>query len=405
MKFSMLAGALLYLMLFTACSTQRMIDVQDQSLLSAAQNIPEQQLLDVGIVIFDPGLPQEDAQDEMILPEIRRAEARFIPVHLRNTLQQSGQWGAVRVIPKASISMGLIVNGTIIESGGETLSLHIIATDVTGKVWLDAVYNEELTDPNAYLSSVRGRSDAFQNVYIAIANDLLAIRNQQSVAQIININRVALLRFSEIITSDAFSGYMGEGENKLLQAVRMPAENDPMFIRVKRIRGRDAMLVDTIDSYYESYYNEMWASYAAWRTHHREEARTYRKMQASARNRYLLGTAAIAGAIALAVVGVDGTALLQGAMIAGGAYAIKAGYDKSQEAQINAEAIKELDESFNREVRPMTIDIEGKTIELTGSAQAQYQAWQNMLSNLYAMETGFESGQPKLLPETQLAPP
>ena len=30
---------------------------------------------------------------------VRKSEARYIPIHLRNTLQSTGQWGAVRVVP------------------------------------------------------------------------------------------------------------------------------------------------------------------------------------------------------------------------------------------------------------------------------------------------------------------
>ena len=390
--------------LMTGCSSQPVIDVEPQSLVSADKEIPDEQLLDVGIVVFDPGLAEEYDEDDLIMPEVRRAEARFIPVHLRNTLQQSGHWGAVRVIPEEIETLDLIINGIIIESDGEVLSLNIIARDATGKVWLDNIYNGELTDVEAYQGNLRGKKDAFQDVYNAIANDLLLIRKKQSAQQIQNIHRVALLRFSEDLLPDAYSGYLIEDENQELKAVRMPAENDPMFERVQRIRGREAMLIDTIDGYYDVYYSDMWDSYEAWRSSHREEVIAYRELQASARKRYALGAAAIAGAIALAVVGVDGTGLISAAMIGGGGYVIKTGYDKSQEAQINADAIKELDQSFDMEVKPQVIDIDGRTVELTGSAQAQFQTWRKMMHDLYAMETGFESPQTDEFSNRPVAP-
>ena len=390
--------------LMTGCSSQPVIDVEPQPLVSADKEIPDEQLLDVGIVVFDPGLAEEYDEDDLIMPEVRRAEARFIPVHLRNTLQQSGHWGAVRVIPEEIETLDLIINGIIIESDGEVLSLNIIARDATGKVWLDNIYNGELTDAGAYQGNLRGKKDAFQDVYNAIANDLLLIRKKQTAQQIQNIHRVALLRFSEDLLPDAYSGYLIEDENQELKAVRMPAENDPMFERVQRIRGREAMLIDTIDGYYDVYYSDMWDSYEAWRSSHREEVIAYRELQASARKRYALGAAAIAGAIALAVVGVDGTGLISAAMIGGGGYVIKTGYDKSQEAQINADAIKELDQSFDMEVKPQVIDIDGRTVELTGSAQAQFQTWRKMMHDLYAMETGFESPQTDEFSNRPVAP-
>ncbi|NOR79369.1 MAG: hypothetical protein GQ529_00825, partial [Methyloprofundus sp.] len=286
------------MILIHGCASQRTIDVEPQSLLNADRELADEQLFDVGIVVFEPGLVDDD---ELLIPEVRKAEARFIPVHLRNTLQQSGNWGAVRVIPENIETLDLIINGTILESDGEVLSLRIIARDATGKVWLNNIYKDKLTNPTASQDNLRGKKDAFQDMYNAIANDLLLIRNQQSYKQIQNIHRVALLRFAQNLAQNAFSAYVVEDKNKLLEAIRMPADNDPMFIRVQKIQAREAMLIDTIDSYYDHFYNEMWDSYAAWRNNHREEMIVYREIQKKAYTRYALGAVAIAGAVALAV--------------------------------------------------------------------------------------------------------
>ena len=67
-------------------------------LRQAELEIPAEQLLDVGVVIFDIGLPPENEDPEVedkleekgIYRDVRRAEARFFPTHLANTLQLSG---------------------------------------------------------------------------------------------------------------------------------------------------------------------------------------------------------------------------------------------------------------------------------------------------------------------------
>lgn len=385
-------------LLFSGCSTSRVVSVRQEPLISAYSEIPEERLIDIGIVIFDPGLDQGYSDDEMITPGVRKAEARFFPVHLKHTLQQSGQWGAVRVIPSELETPDVIINGKILESDGEVLSLKITARDSTGKIWLDSVYRGEVASSMAYGTIIRGKSDAFQSVYNAIANDLTRELRMKDGKQIQNIQRVSTLRFSESIMPYAFSGYIDRDTHQQLQAVRFPADDDKMFSRIQKIQGRDEMLIDTIDSYYDQFYTEMWESYGAWRANHLDEVIAYREMKASALNRYLLGAASIAGAVALAMAGVDGTSLLQGAMIAGGGYAIKTGFDKSEEAQINADAIKELDQSFDAEVQPQVIEIDGQTLELTGSARNQYQTWRKMLRELYKVETGFEPGQPPPVP-------
>ena len=79
-------------------------------------------------------------------------------------------------------------------------------------------------------------------------------------------------------------------------------------------------------------------------------------------------------------------------MIVGGAYAVKTGFDKSSEARIHEDAIKELGDSFASESQPMVVEVEGETHQLTGSAEAQYKEWRALLRRIYASETGFTGG-------------
>jgi len=73
--------------------------------VQAKATIPQDELLDVGIHEFDMNLSEAELKDtealakRRIYPDIRKAEARFIPSQLRSTLESSGQWGAVRVVP------------------------------------------------------------------------------------------------------------------------------------------------------------------------------------------------------------------------------------------------------------------------------------------------------------------
>src|SRR5438128_1275536 len=70
----------------------------------ATTEIPATQLLDVGVKLFDANVPKEEKAQEKarIFPEVRKAEARFIPMQIRNTIEGTGYWGQVRVIPEES---------------------------------------------------------------------------------------------------------------------------------------------------------------------------------------------------------------------------------------------------------------------------------------------------------------
>jgi len=105
------------------------------------ENLSERELLDVWVEVFDPGkVDQERDRKVGISPEIRKAESRFIPVQLKKTLQRTGHWGAVRVVPEDTPGGELIVSGEILASDGELLRLQIVARDITGRQWLDKTY-------------------------------------------------------------------------------------------------------------------------------------------------------------------------------------------------------------------------------------------------------------------------
>jgi hypothetical protein len=91
---------------------------------------------------------------------------------------------------------------------------------------------------------------------------------------------------------------------------------------------------------------------------------------------------------------------LQDVLIAGGAYSVYSGFQTKQESRINKDAIEELGTSFSSEAEPLTIEVEGQTIRLTGSAEQQYATWRSMLKQIYAQETGLIAPS-ETIPETQ----
>ena len=108
----------------------------------------------------------------------------------------------------------------------------------------------------------------------------------------------------------------------------------------------------------------------------------------------MLGAAAIVGGIAAAVVGIPAAEILAPTLIIGGAAVFKRGMDRNSEAEIHADAIRELGASLDTEVTPMVIEIEGQTMELQGSADEQYRNWRLILHQIYSKETGFPSTEP-----------
>ena len=98
MKPLRLAGMLVLCSWLAACVSQTVTTNTVPSIQGASTVMPETLLLDVGIPVFDPGLLDYE-EGEQTYPEVRKAEARFMAFLLAEAMQESGAWGAVRVVP------------------------------------------------------------------------------------------------------------------------------------------------------------------------------------------------------------------------------------------------------------------------------------------------------------------
>ena len=175
----------------------------------------------------------------------------------------------------------------------------------------------------------------------------------------------------------------------MYQVDRLPAEQDPMMERVLRVRERDYMFADTLGEHYAQYYDDLWEPYLSWRRSYLEEVNAKREIQSEARTRTLLGIAAILGAIGYELAaGRSTSATATNVMVFGGAMAIKSGIDIGKDAQIHADAIQELGQSFGADAKPIVMDVEGRVVTLSGSAEEQYREWRRLLRAIFANETG-----------------
>jgi hypothetical protein len=407
MKTKLLAGTLLALSFVLAgCVTSETKPIPKIAAKQATVHIPEAELLDVGIRVFDPGIPKNIEDDvealakKRIYPDLRKAEARYIPTLLRETLEATAQWGAVRVIPNTAEFVDVIVTGQLVDSNGGFLSLDVSATDAAGRVWIKDKRYQSLVDLGAYktTASMKAR-DPFQNVYSEIANDLVAARDKLTSVERENIRRIASLRFAEDLAPDAMAGMTAKDKNGVMQVVRMPAEGDPTLNRIEKIRERDTAVVDTVNDYYASFQDSMEESYGSWRQTSFTELEKEMRARSSARTRTILGAAALIASIfapnscsSYDSCRINNAARNAGTM--GGIAAVLSGIRKYADARVHADALKELTNSFQAEVAPQVVEVEGHTLRLTGTAEDQYREWRKLLKQLYEEETGSAAAPP-----------
>ena len=351
--------------------------------------IAENRLLDVGIVQFNAGLEQEEEpeEDELIFPELRRAESRYIAVTLADALQSSQGWGAVRVIPSERTNIDVTVSGEIVQSDGETLTVNVTVTDSRGQVWFTKQYTEQASH-YAYDRKHPTEGDAFQGIYNRISNDMLTYRQRLSNHYIAELRTISEIKFAQSFSPNAFDRYLIQDEKGVYQLTALPADNDPMLMRVRQIRERDYLFVDTLQGYYDTFVKTMETPYQEWRAMSYEEVKQMRELKRKARNNTIMGVAAIVGGIAAAGAGGGAARQAGNVAVAGGGYLVKSGFDRRSEAKMHIEALQELGDSMEAEVEPRIVELEDRTVTLSGSVENQYRQWRELLKEIYEVETG-----------------
>ena len=249
-------------------------------LLNRSKRTPsDERMLDVAVLRFaidegEQGSP--DAIGAWVFKDILDIESQYLPTVLRKTLMDSNHWGAVRVLPKPDLSMDLSIQGTIIQSDGVVLELHVLAVDSTGREWLNKRYTKtNLADLTGGGKKGQGYSavsqDPFQSLYNRIANDLLEQQQSLSDRQLQTIRRVSKIKHASDLSPETFSGLLVSGEDGLLTVARLLADNDPMLARVERMQFRHNIFIDTLDDYYLDLNRDMQPVYDLWRYYSREQ--------------------------------------------------------------------------------------------------------------------------------------
>ena len=373
--------------LLTSCATTEIVTTTSEPAMVAQVPIEDALRLDVMILPFDPNLERIETVDSdiPISAEVRRAESRYQAYHLKETLEQTGNWGVVRVIPSPSNFQPLLVQAKILASDGENLRLFIKATDAAGSVWINKQYSDSASK-YAYQSV---REDPFQDIYNQVANDLLKAHQARTASSIINIQNVSRLKCAADLSPESVSNYLETDRRGRVTVTQLPAENDLVMQRVSRLREQENLFVDTMDDYYLNFYRNVKPSYDEWRYATYDEAVRLRQMQKQARNRLLAGAALIAGGVYAGSQSETwaGDAAAAGAVV-GGIGAVKSGMDRYKQAEIHEQALAELTQSLGMEIEPNVLQIEGQSIELEGTLDAQYGQWRRILKEIYAADQG-----------------
>lgn len=369
------------------CSPANTINVKSNEAIEVEQTqLQESNLLDVGIIVFAGGkISEQQQEDDGITPEIREAEARYMSYHLRETMQKTSGWGSVSVLPSESEIADVIVNGEINESSGEVLKLTITAKDSTGNRWFEKTYRTQVTRRDyTDAENKKDLHEIYQGMYNRIANDLYRYRKKLDDDQLTRIRNTSELKYAAELVPDIYRDYITQEETGETTILRLPALDDPSLLRVRTIREREYLLVDTINEHYGNFYDQAQDPYANWRKYYLLETLQKRKIEREAKYKKALGGAAVVGSVLLAILG---EGFSPGMAVAGVAL-YRDGANAAEEAVIHRAAIIELSQSLQSDVEPLVVEVDGEALELRGTLDEQYTQWRVLLKDIYEQDIG-----------------
>jgi hypothetical protein len=284
------------------------------------------------------------------------------------------------VTPNTQIIMDVYITGTILQSDGETLDLKV------GRHWLDKRYSHE-TGKYAYDRRLKNLGDPFQNLFTAIANDVLQVREKMSDEQARRLRQISELRFAKDFSPEAFSSHISEDRKGILTIERLPAENDSILQRVQKIRERDYLYVDSMQDYFDVFSQQMHLPYQDFRRASYDSVVKARQLRKQANRRMIAGFGAI-------IAGIYGRTQADNylqrdagmATAAVGGYLLKSALDKKNESSAHTEAVAEMGSSLEAEIVPRVIELEDRTVTLSGTVEAQYAQWKELLQQIYEQE-------------------
>jgi hypothetical protein len=382
-----------------AYSTELLEPEQDEARAVALR--PNKPRLDVIVPVFEPGLPQdlEKAEEDGIWPELRRAEANLFAYKLKLALEQTGEFGAVRVTPDKSSTGDLYVLGKIKKSNGEEVGIEVEVYDISERKWLKKSFSHTVAE-SFYNGSRNNGKDPYQPVFTEAADYIVEELRTRDDRELERLKQLTEIRFGASFSEETFSQYLQYGQkpnfmfwsNKgKVSLAGLPSDADPMYQRIKSLRVRDQLFIDRMQSHYEIFNQNVSESYAIWQESSHLELKAIREAKKEAIMQGVIGALLIAGAVYAGSHGDGDNNISMGTVAVtagiGGGLMLSKSVQTYDQAKFHRETLEELGQSLNLELEPQVVEFEESTAKLTGDANQQFNQWRAFLQKIYETES------------------
>lgn len=342
--------------------------------------------LNVNVVELQPGLLKTDSasREAGIWPELRRAESRKFSVKLAKAFNDSNAFSNVNVTTSSSYITDIVITGKIIVSNGEDVHLQITAKDSSNRKLIDKKTYKHRTS-EYYYNNIRNTGiDPFDAIYRSVVGDVIDALKKRNLDE---IELTTDLRFANQLNQDQFYDAI-EQKNNYYELGFVPASNDPMFLRSKNVQLKDLAFRNEMQKHYIQFVDEMEESYVVWQKAAFSASKAKREAEAAAAAQALVGVLLVAAAASSASNSSDydyNYGSIAAASV--GAALMVSAVGSSREAKVHENTINEVSLSFDGEIAPKVVEMEGLQIKLDGNIKDQFNQWQVVLGDIYESES------------------
>lgn len=310
---------------------------------------------DVGISISSEIFIQSGTNTEA---SFRRTEAQLLAAKQRSVFEQSGQWGVVRLYPEYSVIPELMLDLVVLKSDGRELLIKAQLTAVSGDMLLAETYLDRSTSSD-FASEVE---DPFADLFHRIHNDVGFAASKHTQSQRY-LDSVSFLRYAQQLAPEAFPGYLASKAGRW-QLLREPAEQDPMYARIARLRDYELLFVDTIDEQLSGALREIDVAYKLWLKASKEQLDWLERRRARGVNVESFS---------------DDSAFARHQAV----------YAAYRSLKIHEQELFELVLDLESESRSTALEIDENIVKLEGTLEQQYREWRETLLNIISLENAF----------------
>lgn len=312
--------------------------------------------LDIGITIssdipLQSGTAMEGA--------FRETEAQLLGAKQRRVFENAGQWGVVRLYPQPSLIPQLMLDMVVLQSDGRQLRVHAMLTGVHGATLLSDTYLDYASSEGVLTAD---NEDPFTDLFHRIHNDV-ATKVALMPESEDYLRQLSFLRYAQQLAPQAFEAYLSR-EAESWQLLRAPAEQDPMYQRISKLREYELLFVDTIDEQLTSALREIDTAYRLWLRASKEQLDWLEKRRAR---------------------GVNAEGLADDSAFA----RHQAVYAAYRSLKIHEQELFELVLDLESESRSTALEIEETVVTLEGTLEQQYREWREALAKIMMLENVF----------------